>query len=98
MAMETKNKETKILIAGAGLCGSLLGLRLAQLGYHVDILEKRPDMRKQLVDGGRSINLALSDRGLRGLELVGLGDKVKRLCIPMHGRLIHDKDGKHRAL
>ncbi|MGB5981448.1 MAG: NAD(P)/FAD-dependent oxidoreductase [Nonlabens sp.] len=91
--MKTSNKETKILIAGAGLCGSLLGLRLAQRGYHVDILEKRPDMRKAVVDGGRSINLALSDRGLKGLELVGLGDKVKELCIPMHGRLIHDKEG-----
>jgi kynurenine 3-monooxygenase len=91
--MDTKNTETKILIAGAGLCGSLLGLRLAQLGYHVDILEKRPDMRKALVDGGRSINLALSDRGLKGLNLVGLGEKVKGLCIPMHGRLIHDKEG-----
>lgn len=93
MTMKTSNKQTNILIAGAGLCGSLLGLRLAQLGYHVDILEKRPDMRKAVVDGGRSINLALSDRGLKGLELVGLGDKVKELCIPMHGRLIHDKAG-----
>ncbi len=91
--METSNKETKILVAGAGLCGSLLGLRLAQRGYHVDILEKRPDMRAKTVDGGRSINLALSDRGLKGLELVGLGDKVRELCIPMHGRLIHDKEG-----
>ncbi len=91
--MNLSNKKTKILIAGAGLCGSLLGLRLAQRGYSVDILEKRPDMRKNTVDGGRSINLALSDRGLKALELVGLKDKVHDLCIPMHGRLIHDKDG-----
>ncbi|WP_124981743.1 FAD-dependent oxidoreductase [Nonlabens xiamenensis] len=91
--MKTSNKDTKILIAGAGLCGSLLGLRLAQRGYHVDILEKRPDMRKQLVDGGRSINLALSDRGLKALELVGLEQQVRELCIPMHGRLIHNVDG-----
>jgi len=80
-------------ITGAGLCGSLLGLRLAQRGYHVDILEKRPDMRKAVVDGGRSINLALSDRGLAGLKLVGLEEKVHELCIPMYGRLIHDVDG-----
>ena len=91
--MKTTNKKTKILITGAGLCGSLLGLRLAQRGYHVDILEKRPDMRKNIVDGGRSINLALSDRGLAGLKLVGLEEKVRELCIPMNGRLIHDVAG-----
>ncbi|MGB3590439.1 MAG: NAD(P)/FAD-dependent oxidoreductase [Nonlabens sp.] len=91
--MKIADKSTRVLITGAGLCGSLLGLRLAQLGYQVDILEKRPDMRKNLVDGGRSINLALSDRGLKALELVGLRDKVRELCIPMHGRLIHDKVG-----
>jgi len=91
--MKTTNKKTKILITGAGLCGSLLGLRLAQRGYHVDILEKRPDMRKAIVDGGRSINLALSDRGLAGLKLVGLEEKVRELCIPMYGRLIHDVEG-----
>ena len=91
--MEINNKDTKILISGAGLCGSLVGLRLAQRGYKVDILEKRPDMRSQQVDGGRSINLALSDRGLKGLKLVGLEEKVKDLCIPMHGRLIHNIDG-----
>lgn len=91
--MKTNNKKTNILITGAGLCGSLLGLRLAQRGYHVDILEKRPDMRKAVVDGGRSINLALSDRGLAGLKLVGLEEKVRELCIPMYGRLIHDVEG-----
>ena len=91
--MKTTNKKTKILITGAGLCGSLLGLRLAQRGYHVDILEKRPDMRKATVDAGRSINLALSDRGLAGLKLVGLEEKVRKLCIPMNGRLIHDVEG-----
>lgn len=87
------NKDKKILITGAGLCGSLLGLRLGQLGYHVDILEKRPDMRKATVDGGRSINLALSDRGLKGLKLVGLEEQVRKLCIPMHARIIHDTEG-----
>jgi kynurenine 3-monooxygenase len=92
--MKTTDKKTKILITGAGLCGSLLGLRMAQKGYHVDILEKRPDMRKAVVDGGRSINLALSDRGLAGLKLVGLQEKVRDLCIPMNGRLIHDVEGK----
>jgi kynurenine 3-monooxygenase len=91
--MKTTNKQTKILITGAGLCGSLLGLRLAQRGYHVNILEKRADMRKMRADAGRSINLALSDRGLSGLKLVGLEEKVRELCIPMNGRLVHDVDG-----
>lgn len=95
--MKTTNKETNILITGAGLCGSLLGLRLAQRGYQVTILEKRPDMRNEIVDGGRSINLALSDRGISGLKLVGLEEKVRELCIPMNGRLIHDVEGNKLA-
>jgi len=92
--MKISNKQTNILITGAGLCGSLLGLRLAQRGYTVDVLEKRPDMRDRIIDAGRSINLALSDRGLAALEMVGLGDKVRELCIPMYGRVIHPKGGK----
>ncbi|AZQ42760.1 FAD-dependent oxidoreductase [Nonlabens ponticola] len=91
--MKIDNQDTSILITGAGLCGALLGLRLAQRGYDVNILEKRPDMRSKVVDAGRSINLALSDRGLRALELVGLGDKVKEFCIPMYARMIHPKGG-----
>lgn len=91
--MKISNKQTNILITGAGLCGSLLGLRLAQRGYNVNVLEKRPDMRDKIIDAGRSINLALSDRGLAALKMVGLGDKVKELCIPMKARMIHSKDG-----
>lgn len=82
-----------ILIVGAGLCGTLLGLRLAQLGYEIDLVEKRPDLRKNQLSAGRSINLAFSDRGMKGLSLVGLGERVKELCIPMHGRMLHDKQG-----
>ncbi len=82
-----------ILVVGAGLCGSLLSLRLAQLGYQVQLVEKREDMRKAKLDGGRSINLAFSDRGIKGIERVGILDKVKELCIPMHGRMLHDEQG-----
>jgi kynurenine 3-monooxygenase len=92
--MKVSNKQTNILITGAGLCGSLLGLRLAQRGYNVNVLEKRPDMRDKIIDAGRSINLALSDRGLNALKMVGLGDKVKELCIPMKARMIHPKNGE----
>ena len=86
------NKEN-VLIIGAGLCGTLLAIRLAQRGYYVALVEKRPDLREIEQDAGRSINLALSDRGLKGLRLVGLEAKAKEQCIPMHGRMIHDKQG-----
>ncbi len=82
-----------VLIIGAGLCGSLLALRLAQRNYQVTLVEKRPDLRKVTQDAGRSINLALSDRGLKGLRLAGVEETAKELCIPMNGRMIHDKEG-----
>ena len=85
--------KTHILIIGAGLCGSLLSLRMAQRGYQVTLVEKRPDLRDVTQDAGRSINLALSDRGLRGLRLAGVENKAHELCIPMTGRMIHDKQG-----
>jgi kynurenine 3-monooxygenase len=87
------NKQQNILIIGAGLCGSLLALRLGQRGYHVTVMEKRPDLRKVEISAGRSINLAFSDRGNKAMKLVGLEDKVQSLCIPMNGRMIHDIQG-----
>ncbi len=86
-------KDENILIIGAGLCGSLLALRLGQRGYTVKLVEKRPDLRKVEQDAGRSINLAFSDRGLKAMRMVGLEDEVKKLCLPMLGRMIHDKEG-----
>ena len=62
-----KNKES-ILIIGAGLCGSLLALRMAQRGFQVTLVEKRPDLRKVTQDAGRSINLALSESCAHSLE------------------------------
>lgn len=87
------NNQQHVLIIGAGLCGSLLALRMAQRGYQITLVEKRPDLRKTTQDAGRSINLALSDRGLRGLRLAGVEETAKKLCIPMNGRMIHDKAG-----
>ncbi len=87
------NQKDNILIIGAGLCGSLLALRMAQRGYQITLVEKRPDLRKVTQDAGRSINLALSDRGLKGLRLAGVEEEAKKLCIPMNGRMIHDKEG-----
>ena len=81
------------MIIGAGLCGSLLALRMGQRGHKVTLVEKRPDLRKVDQDAGRSINLALSDRGLKALRLAGVEEQVKKLCIPMNGRMIHDTEG-----
>lgn len=86
------NTKDHILIIGAGLCGSLLALRLAQRGFKITLVEKRPDLRRVTQDAGRSINLALSDRGLRGLRLAGVEEDAKKLCIPMYGRMLHDKN------
>ncbi len=88
-----KNKQ-HIAIAGAGLVGSLLSIYLAKRGHRVSVFERRGDMRKQAVDGGRSINLALSNRGLRALDEVGLTNEIRRTAIPMHGRVMHDRSGK----
>nr|WP_321222152.1 NAD(P)/FAD-dependent oxidoreductase [uncultured Psychroserpens sp.] len=85
--------KQNILIIGAGLCGSLLALRLGQRGYNVTVYEMRPDLRKTDISAGRSINLAFSDRGNKAIKLVGLEQKVNELCIPMNGRMLHDREG-----
>src|SRR5690554_3313506 len=87
-----------VLVIGAGLCGSLLTLRLAQEGFNVTLVEKRPDLRRVTLDAGRSINLALSNRGLRSLKIAGLEDAVHELLIPMTGRMIHEKTSQKTFL
>ena len=77
------NKQETILIIGAGLCGSLLALRLAQRGYKVALYESRPDLRTTDIAAGRSINLALSNRGFKALRLAGVEEKIRKICIPM---------------
>jgi kynurenine 3-monooxygenase len=81
-----------VSIIGSGLVGSLLSIYLAKRGYKVDMFERREDMRKIKMSAGKSINLALSDRGWRGLEGVGIADEIKKIAIPMYGRSIHHKD------
>src|SRR5690349_5103232 len=82
-----------IAIVGAGLVGSLLSIYLRKRGYQVTVFERRSDMRKKGAEAGRSINLALSNRGIRALEGVGLAEPLKKVAIPMHGRVIHDRKG-----
>jgi kynurenine 3-monooxygenase len=81
-------------IAGAGLAGSLLAVYLARRGMDVVVFERRPDMRRERISAGRSINLALANRGLAALARVGLEEAVRRLTIPMRGRMLHDERGK----
>lgn len=82
-----------ITIIGAGLVGSLISIFLAKRGYNVKVFERRGDMRKSNVDRGRSINLALSTRGLAALEEVGLVEVIRKNAIPMKGRTMHDVAG-----
>jgi kynurenine 3-monooxygenase len=82
-----------VAIVGAGLVGSLLSIYLSKRGYNVKVFERRGDMRKEKVSAGRSINLALSDRGIKALEEVGIMDAIREIAIPMHGRFIHAMDG-----
>ncbi len=85
--------KKEITIIGAGLVGSLLSIYLSKRGSKVNIYERRGDMRLEKMSAGRSINLALSDRGLLALEKVGLADEIRKISIPMHGRRIHNLDG-----
>lgn len=82
-----------VTIVGAGLVGSLISIYLAKRGYRVSVLERRGDMRRSNADRGRSINLALSTRGLAALEEVGLAEVIRKSAIPMKGRMMHDVAG-----
>ncbi|TAE00056.1 MAG: FAD-dependent monooxygenase [Bacteroidetes bacterium] len=82
-----------INILGAGLVGSLLAIYMAKRGFSVNVYENRSDLRKNLHLQGKSINLALSDRGWKALETVDVADAIKKIAIPMHGRMIHNLNG-----
>src|SRR5687768_12513759 len=87
------SKVKNIAIVGAGLVGSLLAVYLRNRGYRVTVFERRADIRRESVEAGRSINLALSNRGLRALDEIGVTNDIKRLAIPMHGRMMHALNG-----
>ena len=82
-----------VTILGAGLVGSLLAIILRKKGYAVTVYERRPDMRSEKIAAGRSINLAMSARGWKALELAGLKEQMQELAIPMYGRALHQTDG-----
>jgi len=79
----------KFILIGSGLAGGLLAAYLGRRGYEVDLYERRSDPREGNLVGGRSINLALSTRGIHALEQIGTADEVLKHAIPMRGRMIH---------
>ena len=83
----------KIGIVGSGLVGSLQAILMAKKGYHVTVFENRPDLRKAKLLAGKSINLALSDRGLKALREAGIEEDIKAISIPMYKRCMHAVDG-----
>ena len=88
----------KVIIVGAGLSGSLLAIYLAKQSLQVEIYEARADMRTEKMSAGRSINLALSNRGIAALKEVGLDEYMLSEAVPMFGRMIHTLDGQTKLL
>jgi len=83
-----------VTILGAGLTGALMAIFLARNGRKVAVYERRPDLRKVDMDAGRSINLALAERGIEALRQAGVYEDVASLLIPMRGRVLHDLSGQ----
>ncbi|MGH9315933.1 MAG: FAD-dependent oxidoreductase [Thermoanaerobaculia bacterium] len=98
--MRTPRDTPEITLVGAGLAGSLLAIFLARRGYRVTLLERRPDPRKTAasMSAGRSINLALANRGISALEEVGVMESLRPALIPMAGRMLHDEEGRLRLI
>ncbi len=88
-----KVQPETITLIGAGLNGPLLAILLARRGLRVEVYERRPDMRRVRMTAGRSINLALSTRGIHGLTEAGLWPTMQNIIIPMNGRMIHSVAG-----
>ena len=87
-------KHDKITLIGAGLNGPLLAILLMQRGFAIEIYERRPDMRRVRMSAGRSINLALSERGIHALRQAGLWERMRSIIIPMKGRMMHSVTGE----
>ena len=92
--MEKTMSEKKAIIVGAGLVGSLWAVYLSKFGYKVTIYERRSDIRLAEITAGKSINLALSERGWTALRKAGIAEEVKPIAIPMHARAMHSESGE----
>ncbi len=89
-----KPERDTITLIGSGLTGPLLAISLAQRGFPVQLYERRPDMRRVRISAGRSINLALSTRGIHALREAGLWGEIADILIPMRGRMMHSVTGE----
>jgi len=100
--VRTPRATPEVTLVGAGLAGSLLAIFLARRGHRVTLLERRPDPRKTPAgapgSAGRSINLALANRGIAALEEVGVMEKIRPTLIPMAGRMLHDEEGRLKLI
>ena len=88
------NRTKEITLVGAGLTGPLLAISLAKRGFSVNVYERRPDLRTHHIGAGRSINLAVSTRGIHALREAGLWDDLRRIIVPMKGRMMHSVQGE----
>jgi kynurenine 3-monooxygenase len=88
------NPSETITLIGSGLAGPLLAISLVKRGFRVEIFERRPDMRRVRVSAGRSINLAVSTRGIHALREAGLWDSMRSIIVPMRGRMMHSLAGE----
>ncbi len=93
--MNQSSKKT-ITVVGSGLAGTLQAIFLARSGYQVQLFEGRPDLRKENISAGKSINLAISERGLYALRKAGIEEAVLKEALPMRGRIIHDRLGEQK--
>src|SRR5271165_5118243 len=89
-----KSSPEKVTLIGGGLNGTLLAILLRQRGFAVEIYERRPDMRRVRISAGRSINLALSTRGIYALQQAGIWEGMRSIIIPMKGRMMHSIAGE----
>lgn len=89
-----RTEKPRFSLIGGGLAGALMATYLGRRGYEVDLYERRPDPLSGNLVGGRSINLAISARGIHALQQVGLADEILKSAVPMRGRMIHSLDGR----
>ena len=89
-----KSERDNITIIGSGLTGPLLAVSLVQREFAVRLYERRPDMRRVRISAGRSINLALSTRGIHALREAGVWSEIVEILIPMRGRMMHSVAGE----
>src|ERR1035437_7626813 len=89
-----KSTPEKVTLIGGGLNGTLLAILLRRRGFTVEMYERRPDMRRVRISAGRSINLAISTRGIHALQQAGLWERMRSIIIPMKGMIMHSIAGK----